>query len=210
MRRRDTAAGQRGLQQIATELERLQRVLESQRLQSEAASELSGVSDSVGGTPGEIGGGETAPGQGEGEGKGQGEGEGGEGTGGQGQGTGQGEGQGEGEGEGQGEGEGEGQGQGQGPGGGSGGKQAGTSGPFPMRGDPTSLETQLDREPLPIKPTRGSRPETIEEASQRERSRLDYRNVKSNLTPAQKDTLNQDPIPFEQRQFVKEYIESLR
>jgi hypothetical protein len=89
-------------------------------------------------------------------------------------------------------------------------KGVGTSGPFPMRGDPTSLETQLDKEPLPIRPTRGSRPETIEEASQRERSRLDYRNVKSNLTPAQKDTLNQDPIPFEQRQFVKEYIESLR
>ncbi len=97
-----------------------------------------------------------------------------------------------------------------GRGGGQGGKQAGTSGPFPMRGDPTSLETELDKEPLPVRPTRGSRPETIEEASQRERSKLDYRNVKSNLTPAQKDTLNQDPIPFEQRQFVKEYIESLR
>ena len=97
-----------------------------------------------------------------------------------------------------------------GPGGGQGGKGVGTSGPFPMHGDPTSLETQLDKEPLPVRPTRGSRPETIEEASQHERSRLDYRNVKSNLTPAQKDTLNQDPIPFEQRQFVKEYIESLR
>ncbi|HET9215579.1 MAG TPA: hypothetical protein VFR18_01290 [Terriglobia bacterium] len=207
MRRRDTPAGQRGLQQVASELERLQRVLESQRLQSEAASELAGVSDSVGGTPGELGGGEEAPGQGEGEGEGQGEGDGGEGTGGQGQGTGEGEGQGEGEGEGEGEGDGGNQ---PGDGGGQGGKNYGTSGPFPMRGDPTSLETQLDKEPLPIRPTRGSRPETIEEASQRERSRLDYRNVKSNLTPAQKDTLNQDPIPFEQRQFVKEYIESLR
>jgi ribosome-binding protein aMBF1 (putative translation factor) len=207
MRRRDTNTGQRGLQQVARELERLQRVLESQRLQSEAASELASVSDSVGGTPGEIGSGDETPGQGEGEGEGQGEGEGGEGTGGQGQGTGEGEGQGEGEGEGQGEGEG---GQQPGEGGGSGGKQSGTSGPFPMRGDPTSLETQFEKEPLPIRPTRGSRPETIEEASQRERSRLDYRNVKSNLTPAQRDTLNQDPIPFEQRQFVKEYIESLR
>ena len=52
--------------------------------------------------------------------------------------------------------------------------------------------------------------ETIEEASQRERSKLDYKNVRSNLTPAQKDSLNQDPIPFEQRQFVKEFIESLQ
>ena len=209
MKRRDTAAGQQGLRQVATELERLQRVLESQRLQAEAGGELSGVSDSVGGTPGEIGGGESTPGQGEGEGQGQGEGDGGEGRGGQGQGTGRGQGQGEGEGEGGGEGDGGEVGQ-VGPGGGEGGKGVGTSGPFPMRGDPTSLETQLDKEPLPIRPTRGSRPETIEEASQRERSRLDYRNVKSNLTPAQKDTLNQDPIPFEQRQFVKEYIESLR
>jgi hypothetical protein len=88
MKRRDTAAGQQGLRQVATELERLQRVLESQRLQAEAGGELSGVSDSVGGTPGEIGGGESTPGQGEGEGQGQGEGDGGEGRGGQGQGTG--------------------------------------------------------------------------------------------------------------------------
>jgi hypothetical protein len=207
MQRRDSAAGQQGLRQVASELERLQRVLESQRLRSEASSDLAAVGESVGGTPGEIGGGESTPGQGEGEGQGQGEGDGGEGRGGLGRGTGRGEGQGEGEGEGEGEGDG---GEEPGRGGGQGGKQAGLSGPFPMRGEPTSLETELDREPLPVRPTRGSRPETIEEASQRERSKLDYRNVKSNLTPAQKDTLNQDPIPFEQRQFVKEYIESLR
>lgn len=208
MQRRDTAAGRHGLQQVATELERLQKVLEAQRLRSEASSELGAAADAVGGTPGEVGGGESTPGQGEGEGQGKGEGDGGEGRGGLGQGTGRGQGQGEGEGEGEGEGDG---GDGEvGRGGGQGGKSAGTSGPFPMRGDPTSLETELDREPLPVRPTRGSRPETIEEASQRERSKLDYRNVKSNLTPAQKDTLNQDPIPFEQRQFVKEYIESLR
>ena len=61
-----------------------------------------------------------------------------------------------------------------------------------------------------MRPTRGSRPETIEEASQRERSKLDYRNVPSKLTPAQKDLLNQDPIPFEQRQFVKDYFKTIR
>src|SRR4029077_6102118 len=57
MRKRDTGGGQQGLRQVATELERLQRVLESQRLQAEASGELAGVADSVGGTPGEIGGG---------------------------------------------------------------------------------------------------------------------------------------------------------
>jgi hypothetical protein len=79
-----------------------------------------------------------------------------------------------------------------------------------MRGEPTSLETALDKEAVPVRPTRGSRPETIEEASQRERSKLDYRNVPSNLTPAQKDLLNQDPIPWEKRQFIREYFETIR
>jgi hypothetical protein len=74
------------------------------------------------------------------------------------------------------------------------------------RHDPVSADTD-DAE---IHEHQVEQPETIEEASQRERSKLDYRNVKSNLTPAQKDLLNQDPIPFEQRQFVKEYMESVR
>jgi len=79
-----------------------------------------------------------------------------------------------------------------------------------MRGDPTSLEVQLDKEALPVRATRGSRPESIEEASQKERSKLDYRNVPSKLTPAQKDLLNQDPIPWELQQFTKEYFEKIR
>ena len=87
---------------------------------------------------------------------------------------------------------------------------AGRSGPPPARGEPTSLETQLDREELPVHPTGGSRPETIVEASERERSKLDYRNVQSQLSPAQKDLLNQAAIPWEQRRFVKEYFEAIR
>ena len=59
-------------------------------------------------------------------------------------------------------------------------------------------------------PTRPSRPGTIVEASEQERSKLDYRNVPSQLTPAQKDFLNRDAIPWEQRRFVKEYFETIR
>ena len=50
---------------------------------------------------------------------------------------------------------GEGEGDQPGRGGGRGGKQAGLSGPFPMRGEPTELEVQFDKEALPVKPTRG-------------------------------------------------------
>jgi len=211
MRQRDIPGGQKALEQVAREFERLQRMLDSQRLRSEAGEQISQLQESVGGNPGEVGEGEEVAAQaGEGEGEGEGEGS-GEGKGsGKGQGEGEGQGQGEGEGEGQGDGEGEGEGDGKGDGGGRGGDQAGLSGPFPARGEPTSLETQLDREVLPVRPTKGSRPETIQENSQRERSKLDYRNVPSQLTPAQKDLLNQDAIPWEQRRFVKEYFETIR
>lgn len=216
MQRRDIAAGRQGLERTAQEFERLQKVLESQRLRNEASQQISEIQGSVEGTPGDVSGGEEVASLGEegegdalADGSGSGTGD-GEGTGtGVGQGEGEGQGQGEGEGEAQGDGEGDGNGEGT-EGGGRGGKQAGTSGPFPARGEPTSLETKLDREPIPVKPTRGSRPETIEEASQKERSKLDYRNVPSELSPAQKDLLNQDPIPWEQRRFVKEYFETIR
>jgi hypothetical protein len=207
-RQRDIAGGEKALEQVAREFERLQRVLDSQRLRSEASEQISALQDALGGTPGEVGAGEevaAADAGGEGEGEGQ-EGEGS----GKGEGQGEGEGQGQGEGEGEGQGEGEGEGQGDGDGGGRGGDQAGLSGPFPARGEPTSLETQLEKEALPVKPTRGSRPEAVQQASERERSKLDYRNVPSQLSPAQKDLLNQDSIPWEQRRFVKEYFETIR
>src|SRR6185369_6301874 len=129
---------------------------------------------------------------------------------GEGQGVGQGEGQGQAGDEGEGQGEGDGEGNAQGRSGGRGGKQAGLSGPFPMRGEPTQLEVQLEKEPLPVKPTRGSRPETIEEASQRERSKLDYSKVPSELSKTQKDLLNQDSVPLDQQQLLKQYFETIR
>jgi hypothetical protein len=207
MNQRDTAAGQQALEQTAKEFERLQGVLDSLRLQNQASAQLDALQDSVGGTPGEVG-----EGQGEGQGQGQGEGQGvGQGEGqGQGQGEGQGKGQGQGEGEGEGQGEGEGDGDTPGRGGGRGGKQAGTSGPLPLRGEATELDVQFDKEALPIKATRGSRPETIEEASQRERSKLDYSKVPSELSKTQKDLLNQDSVPLEQRQLLKQYFETIR
>lgn len=210
LRQRSASAGEQALEQVAREFERLQRVLDSQRLRNEASEQISQLQESVEGTPGEVGEGQSVEGEGQGEGEGEGEGA-GEGSGeGQGEGQGEGEGEGQGEGEGEGQGEGEGEGDGEGEGNGRGGDEAGKSGPFPARGEPTSLETQLDKEGLPVRPTRGSRPETIEEASQRERSKLDYRNVPSKLSPAQKDLLNQDSIPWEQRRFVKEYFETIR
>ena len=78
-----------------------------------------------------------------------------------------------------------------------------------MRGEPTQLDVQLQKEALPVKPTRGSRPETIEEASQRERSKLDYSKAPSELSKSQKDLLNQDSVPLEQRQLLKQYFETI-
>jgi hypothetical protein len=216
MRQRDVTGSQQNLEQVAREFESLQRTLDSQRLRAQASEQISGLKESIGGQRDRstqmasaqnasnkaVGQGESmAPGQGEGKGQGEGQGEG------------QGQGQGQGEGEGQGQGDGQGDGQGLGDGGagdGRGSLAAGRSGPAPGRGQPTSLEAQLDREELPVQPTRGSRPETIVEASERERSKLDYRNIPSQLSPAQKDLLNQDAIPWEQRRFVKEYFEAIR
>jgi hypothetical protein len=53
-------------------------------------------------------------------------------------------------------------------------------------------------------------PEDVEEASRRERSKLDYRNVKSELSAAQKDLLNQDYIPWEYRPLIKSYFQAIR
>jgi hypothetical protein len=39
---------------------------------------------------------------------------------------------------------------------------------------------------------------------------MDYRNVPSQLSPAQKDALNQNRLPREQREIVKYYFEEIR
>ena len=48
------------------------------------------------------------------------------------------------------------------------------------------------------------------EASKQERSKLDYRNVHSDLSPAQKDVLNQDKVPWELKGLIKNYFEAIR
>jgi hypothetical protein len=112
MRQQDIPGGEKTLEQVAREFERLQRVLDSQRLRSEASEQISALQDSMGGNPGEVGEGEEVAAQTGGEG----EGSGGDGA----DGTGKGEGQGEGEGEAQEGGNGEGE---DGEGGGRGGER---------------------------------------------------------------------------------------
>ena len=69
---------------------------------------------------------------------------------------------------------------------------------------------KLQAEKLAGMKDQGTKPEDIEEASKQERSRLDYRNVKSELSPAQKDLLNQDRIPWEYRPLIKNYFQAIR
>ena len=52
--------------------------------------------------------------------------------------------------------------------------------------------------------------ETIEETSREQRSKLDYRNVESDLTPAQQDLLNQEQIPRPYRNLIKNYFQAIR
>jgi hypothetical protein len=52
--------------------------------------------------------------------------------------------------------------------------------------------------------------EPEEEASRQERSRLDYRSVPSELTPAQQELLNHEQIPREYRNLIREYFQAIR
>jgi len=80
----------------------------------------------------------------------------------------------------------------------------------PREGAPTSLQVQLQQEKVAGMQDGGEKPENIDESSKQERSRLDYRNVKSDLSPAQKDLLNQDRIPWEYRPLIKDYFQAIR
>lgn len=82
----------------------------------------------------------------------------------------------------------------------------------PLEGEATLLEVQLQKEALKIEPGEGGEQPTeeIEAAGERERSKLDYRNAPSNLTPAQKDLLNQDRIPWQSRQLIKNYFQAVK
>lgn len=83
-------------------------------------------------------------------------------------------------------------------------------GDAPKEGAPTKLDVKLQQEKVAGMADGGEKPEDIEEISKQERSRLDYRNVKSDLSPAQKDLLNQDRIPWEYRPLIKSYFQAIR
>jgi len=80
----------------------------------------------------------------------------------------------------------------------------------PKEGAPTKLDVKLKQEKVDGMADGGEKPENLEETSKQERSRLDYRNVKSDLSPAQKDLLNQDRIPWEYRPLIKDYFQAIR
>jgi hypothetical protein len=52
--------------------------------------------------------------------------------------------------------------------------------------------------------------EEVSQATKKERSKVDYRNMQSDLSPAQKDLLNQDHIPWEYRALIKGYFQAIR
>jgi hypothetical protein len=86
---------------------------------------------------------------------------------------------------------------------------------------PTSLETKLQLdvklqaqavETVEANKAQGKPKdeEEISQATKLERSKVDYRNVKSDLSPAQKDLLNQDHVPWEYRALIKGYFQAIR
>ena len=78
-----------------------------------------------------------------------------------------------------------------------------------IMGAPTKLNVQLEQEKLNAE-SEGGTPQNLEEESKQERSRLDYRNVRSELSPAQKDVLTQDKIPWEYKTLIKNYFQAIR
>src|SRR5437870_967207 len=79
----------------------------------------------------------------------------------------------------------------------------------PREGASTTLDVKLQQEGVKGMQDQGKE-EDIEEVSKQERSKLDYRNVKSELSPAQKDLLSQDRIPWEYRLLIKNYFQAIR
>jgi soluble cytochrome b562 len=84
----------------------------------------------------------------------------------------------------------------------SGGKTEGG----PRRGPSTTLAVKLQQEGVKSMLNPGIPRVDVEQASRRERSKLDYRNVKSELTAAQKDVLNHENMPWKYRPLIKNYF----
>jgi hypothetical protein len=218
LQRGDRAATLSALDRAARELEKLMEQIEDQEARNDAGEELGELTDSLE-QRGDDGDGDS---EGE-EGYSETEGEGTPGEGGQRGEPGEGEFSGE-PGEGGEPGEsategmdgpqgieaGAGQAQGEGLNGKGGTSFGGSKESAPVAGEATTLDVQLKKELLEMQGGAGKEPAKDEAAGERERSRLDYRSVPSNLTPAQKDLLNQDRIPWESRQLIKNYFQAVK
>ena len=84
------------------------------------------------------------------------------------------------------------------------------SGAPPKRGDPNTLEVQLEQERLAGMPSGGSIPHEVHESSKQQTSRLEYSSVQSELRAGKKDLMNRDAIPWEYRPLVKDYLQAIR
>jgi hypothetical protein len=73
-----------------------------------------------------------------------------------------------------------------------------------------NLKVQLEQEQLTSQFDEELKPEDIEKASKQERSKLDYRNVPSDLRAAQKELLNQESIPYQYQQLIRNYFAAIQ
>jgi hypothetical protein len=223
VQRGDRVAAQAGFDRIARELESIRQRLDDQALRSEAGDELADLVDSLeqredeGEAASSQAGGKSASSEGKAEQKG---GAGEPGERGDPQQAGEGEQGGQGEGGEAGEpgdetaqpGDTPGPNSEDGPPGQGGNSFGGSTKSAPLEGEATSLEVQLQKEALQFEAQGGGlEPDKeAEAAGERERSKLDYRNAPSDLTPAQKDLLNQDRIPWDSKQLMKKYFQAVK
>jgi hypothetical protein len=78
-------------------------------------------------------------------------------------------------------------------------------------GPPTEkLEVQLQQEQLTGQYDQEGNSEGIEQTSKQERSKLDYRNVPTQLSAAERDVLIQKQIPWEYRTLIKQYFAAIQ
>jgi hypothetical protein len=87
------------------------------------------------------------------------------------------------------------------------GASGGNAEPGPRRGEATTLDVKLQQEGLQGMPVSNIDRIEVEEASRQERSKLDYRNVQSELTSAQKDALKHETMPWKYRPLIKGYFQ---
>ena len=81
----------------------------------------------------------------------------------------------------------------------------------PREGPPTEkLDVQLQQEQLTGQYAQEESSDELEQTSKQERSKLDYRNVPSELSAAQRDVLSQKRIPWEYRSLIKQYFAAIQ